>query len=162
MLVSFAGFFGVCFCVVFFFFVGFFCVCGFCFVFFLLFPCVLCLYTLSSVPKFLVLFPELGLVVCACLIHFIDGERKEEGIEMSYASWPTLSLLFVGKYCTNEVIGSPRILGRDVLRQVMLYARMVQEVLIPSLPFTEGSIIRHPLIFLLPSHPRTCFVPCLK
>lgn len=135
---------------------------GFCFVFFLLFPCALCLYALCSVPKFLILFPELGLGVCACLIHSIDEERKEEGIETGYTSWPTLSLLSLGKYCTNEVIGSPRILGRGVLEQVMLYARVVQEVLIPSLPFTEGSQIRHPLIFSLPPHPRTCFVPCLK
>ena len=46
------------------------------------------------------------------------------------------------------VIGSPCILGRDVLEQVVLYARVMQEELIPSLPFTEGSIIRHPLFFI--------------
>lgn len=57
------------------------------------------------------------------------------------------------------VIGSPFILGRDVLEQVMLYARVVREKLIPSLRFTEGSIIRHP-VFRSP--PQDMFCPLRK
>jgi len=56
------------------------------------------------------------------------------------------------------VIKIPCVLGRVVLEQVILYARVVQEELIPSLPFADGSIIKHPLFFTA-SPPQNVFCP---
>lgn len=103
--------------------------------FFLFFVFSVLLYTVWFLPfasEFVILYPELQLAICACLIHSIGEEREKQGVEMGRALF-----LSSRQYCfpcfpqensvQTVVIGSTNTLGRDMLEQVILYASVVQE-----------------------------------
>lgn len=132
------------------------------------FPCALCLASYSVVSFFCLNichpFPRAG-VDCMCLSYPLHWwGKKEAGVRDGLCFSSLLSLAntffaFPEKILYKWWLLEVRVFWeRMCLEQVMLYARVVQEQLMPSLSFTEGSIIRHPLFFTA-SPPQDIFCP---